>query len=474
MKNSDNGKGLPKIDIPEGLSEKIKKNVPALAAEQRKKKMRTLFGLSSVACLALVLVGVLLFHFLPLIYGGAAAEDFKSNGSFDMMGDYVGGDRAPSSSAPELSDGDLSFSPSAPEESLGSSSPGGENENGQIQAGLLTAGEWCDNDNFPFFGNLMQTNDTFKKAAEYFGMMPTSRITVTLRYEDGTAAVSRRVTLLNGDGKVLWKGVTDHDGVVYLFVSPFMSDSASPDRIAVEKEEGSEYFDLDKSVSDHSFVLTDRKEAGQLLDLMLLCDTTGSMGDELEYLKVETEGILRETAAKYPGWSIRFSVCFYRDIGDSYVVKLNPFTSDLSVAVGHLKAEYASGGGDTPEAVHTAMYDALNKVQWDSDADVKLMMLLLDAPTHPEADDNRVLREAVEKAAAEGVRIIGIAGSDTDKTTEYMLRSMSILSGGSYVFLTNDSGIGNDHMEPTVGEYTVKKLNALLVEIIGRYLGGQA
>jgi hypothetical protein len=38
------------------------------------------------------------------------------------------------------------------------------------------------------------------------------------------------------------------------------------------------------------------------------------------------------------------------------------------------------------------------------------------------------------------------------------------------VFITNDSGIGNDHLEPTVGEFKVEYLNDLMVRLINQYL----
>lgn len=49
------------------------------------------------------------------------------------------------------------------------------------------------------------------------------------------------------------------------------------------------------------------------------------------------------------------------------------------------------------------------------------------------------------------------------------MRFLASATGGTYVFLTDDSGIGNDHLEPAVGEYEVKPLNDLLVEVIRRY-----
>ena len=56
-----------------------------------------------------------------------------------------------------------------------------------------------------------------------------------------------------------------------------------------------------------------------------------------------------------------------------------------------------------------------------------------------------------------------------DKNTEFMLRFFSIPTGGTYVFITNDSGVGNDHIAATVGEYQVEHLNDLMVRLINKY-----
>ncbi len=50
---------------------------------------------------------------------------------------------------------------------------------------------------------------------------------------------------------------------------------------------------------------------------------------------------------------------------------------------------------------------------------------------------------------------------------------MGILTGGSYVFLTDDSGIGGDHIEPTVGEFEVELLNDLLARLIVESVDGR-
>ena len=72
-------------------------------------------------------------------------------------------------------------------------------------------------------------------------------------------------------------------------------------------------------------------------------------------------------------------------------------------------------------------------------------------------------------AAEKGVRIIPVAGSGIDKSTEYLMRSFALTTNGTYVFLTDHSGVGNAHIEPTTDEYEVEKFNDLLIRVIGQF-----
>ena len=73
--------------------------------------------------------------------------------------------------------------------------------------------------------------------------------------------------------------------------------------------------------------------------------------------------------------------------------------------------------------------------------------------------------------AEKGIRLIPLASSGVNTETEFLLRSWAVMTGGTYTFLTNHSGIGGDHLEPTIGEYEVEKLNDLLVRVIAEYCG---
>ncbi|MGB1699426.1 MAG: hypothetical protein ACPHRO_05700, partial [Nannocystaceae bacterium] len=60
--------------------------------------------------------------------------------------------------------------------------------------------------------------------------------------------------------------------------------------------------------------------------------------------------------------------------------------------------------------------------------------------------------------------------SGVDKSTEFLMRMADVATGGTYIFLTDDSGIGNSHIEPTIGEYQVEPLNELLIRVIKQSL----
>lgn len=73
------------------------------------------------------------------------------------------------------------------------------------------------------------------------------------------------------------------------------------------------------------------------------------------------------------------------------------------------------------------------------------------------------------KAAEKGIKIISVTASGIDKETEFLMRFISISTNGTYVFITDHSGIGESHLEPTVGQYQVEYLNDLMVRLINKY-----
>lgn len=207
------------------------------------------------------------------------------------------------------------------------------------------------------------------------------------------------------------------------------------------------------------------------LDVQLLLDTTGSMGDELSYLQSEFDHIAAQLKTRFPNVTPRWSLVVYRDHGDDYVTRTFDFTADAARFRENLRAQSAAGGGDTPEAVVEGMTAGL-KQSWRTANNVaKLSFWVADAPAHP--GEGRALAATVRDAKKKGVHVYPVASSDTDDTAEYQMRATAQMTGGRYVFLTNDSGIGNSHAEPHIPCYNVTRLDHAIVRMISVELSGR-
>lgn len=348
------------------------------------------------------------------------------------------------------------------------SRPGNEQE-----AGILTAGSWNDNLHWDFWLRLMNSNNGYDNSITAFRLNTSGRYEVKVT-SNGAPVKGASVLLYNenAENTPVFKAATDSQGRAYLFENAFCSDitqNGVPDYISVSSGPYTARINITPDKREYQIDLDSSRQAPRQLDLMLIMDTTGSMADELSYLQKELENVLKVIADKNPGLDMRLSVNFYRDDGDEYIVKSNQFTSDLSSAVRILQAQAADGGGDYEEAADEALYDGIYNHQWREES-TKILLMVMDAPPHQTDEASRNLIKAIEKAAETGVRIIPVSGSGVNRDTEFLMRALAVLTGGEYVFLTDDSGIGGGHLEPTIGEFQVYKLNELLINLISGYL----
>ena len=81
----------------------------------------------------------------------------------------------------------------------------------------------------------------------------------------------------------------------------------------------------------------------QALDLALVIDATGSMGDELNYLKIEIDHIATTVKRLFPNVEQRFALILYRDKGDQYVTRTFDFTTSLANFRSTLARQHADG-----------------------------------------------------------------------------------------------------------------------------------
>ena len=333
----------------------------------------------------------------------------------------------------------------------------------QAEAFVLTAAEWNDNENWPFFTNLVNSG---KLTFPSYGVDPRGRVKVTLTDDAGTPLPGETVKLQTGDA-IVWEAKTDKNGVAFLFHDP----DAAPTHVLLEGDDGRYPLEIPEGgdaqnpgqmrpADELTIVRSPRAAKPEELQVMFIVDTTGSMGDELAYLQKDFNAIAEDAGSD----GVRYSVNFYRDEGDEYVTRCNPFTADIGEVHSLINAEYADGGGDTPEAVAEILTETMAGDAGWSDSAAKLAFLIFDAPPHYGRE--QALVAAVRAAAAKGIRVVPVVASNADRETELFGRALAICTGGTYVFLTDDSGVGDEHLEPIVGDHEVELLHDVIVRII--------
>jgi Mg-chelatase subunit ChlD len=205
------------------------------------------------------------------------------------------------------------------------------------------------------------------------------------------------------------------------------------------------------------------------MDLALVVDTTGSMGDEMAYLQAELDTIVARLKREAGNLDLRIGLVVYRDEGDDYVVRSAPLTGDIGAVRATLARQEAGGGGDTPEAVDQAMA-AAGRFQWRAGA-AKAILLVADAPPHEEAFAPTLA--ATQSLRARGVQIVPVAASGVEDSAQYMMRTMAALTQGRYIFLTDDSGVGDAHAEPDVACYVVSRLDQVIARVLAGFVEGR-
>jgi hypothetical protein len=343
--------------------------------------------------------------------------------------------------------------------------------NGGITPGTLTAGAWDDNANFDFYRSYLAEVEA--NPADVAGGLPSvpraDRMTITVLDGNGLTFGGATVTIAaagapvftttsGADGRVLffpaWAGVTGE--LTITATGQGMTGTATA-------QTGDATASVMLPAVSHL--------PPNAVDVALVVDTTGSMGDELEYLKVELEAITGAVQTTFPGISQRWALVVYRDenMGDAYDVRTTPFTDDIGAFQKVLAQQSAGGGGDFPEIPDRGLEGAA-QLAWRPGNVARLVFLVGDAPTH--ADRAPRFANAVASLRTSGVRIYPVGASGIDEVAEYEFRTAAELSGGRYLFLTDDSGVGDPHKEPTLPCYLVTKLNQAMVRMIAIELSG--
>ena len=425
---------------------------------------------------------------------GGSTEGDTSDGEFSGGGSAEGGDgdvdtepappimdapeKAPDGVAPDYS----VESPDSPSDSVDPSDPEDPVEPEvpddvvTLPAGMITAGAVNDNDGYAQWLELFLQSDSGNgKFYQYtnpdysWGFNSLNRVKVTVTNGEKPVA-GATVVATDVQGVEEFSAITDALGNAYLFTTL--------DEGIVNVSGGELSADGRFDKDNRELVLDLGGEVNKLnvIEIMLVVDVTGSMGDEIDFLKAELADVINRIAANDSDTVIKLAMLFYRDTNDKVPFDYYDFVdvtteSGLAQQQKALNEQVAMGGGDYPEAVDEALDMAVSQ-QWSTGATTKIIFQVLDAPAHTGEKYATKLVNATKSAAEQGIRICPIICSGAADVTEYTMREAAIYTGGTFVYVTDDSGIGGSHHDPDVPNVTVELLNSLMVRLVKGYHTG--
>lgn len=346
-------------------------------------------------------------------------------------------------------------------------------EDGKVyRTKLVTAGEVNDFNKWTMWEDY--TDNEFKQWSQKWKLSPNQRYCIQLQNKNNVPVIGQKVWLKRKDNNVVvWNATTDNTGKAELWAGMNAIGAANDTEYYIEVGNNKKIQRPTIFTNGINKMELDIPcNISNTVDIAFVVDATGSMGDEIEFLKLELEDVLRKTFDRFSDLDLRAASVFYRDKGDEYIAKHTGFNSDLLKTLNFIKLQKAGGGGDTPEAVESALQTALDSLEWSAGARARLMFLILDAPPHDGTENE--LYTLIEKAASKGIRVIPIVCSGADKSTEFLMRSLALATNGTYVFLTDDSGVGGKHIKPTTDAFNVELLNNLLQRLIGQSIYAEA
>lgn len=174
------------------------------------------------------------------------------------------------------------------------------------------------------------------------------------------------------------------------------------------------------------------------VDVVFAIDTTSSMTGLIESAKKTVWSIATRVKQIDPQANVRIGIVAFRDLGDDYVTKDFPLSDDLDAMYLNLTGLRAEGGGDIPEDVDAALYDAVHKMPWRAAAK-KMVFVVGDAPPASRGDVPGYL-ETAREAASQGIVVNAIrAGWASD--TQVAFASLASAGRGDFSTIQQDGGV---------------------------------
>ncbi len=178
---------------------------------------------------------------------------------------------------------------------------------------------------------------------------------------------------------------------------------------------------------------------GHQIEVVFILDTTSSMSGLIQAAKEKIWSIATTMASAEQAPDIRMGLVAFRDRGDTYVTRVLDLSQDLDSMYASLMDFRAQGGGDGPESVNQALYEAINHISWSEDENVyKVAFLIGDAPPHMDYNDDVKFPVTLEMAKRKGI-VVNTIQSGQNHSTSPVWKHIAQLGYGEY-FQVENSG----------------------------------
>ncbi len=209
--------------------------------------------------------------------------------------------------------------------------------------------------------------------------------------------------------------------------------------------------------------------ARRTIDLAFVLDTTGSMSEEIDAVKQTIKTVAEKLSTDQT--DVRIGLVEYKDRGDDVVTKTYAFSSDLGAFARSINGLVAAGGGDLPEDMQKGISDALEKLQWRSDAVSRMVVVIADAPPHLDYQDEKTFAESAKIAASKGIKLFTVSASGMDDTGQLVMRQLAQFTGASNMFVlrggAGPQSVGGGDPKSSCGgvqeQYSSGKLDKLIL-----------
>ncbi|MEM7116199.1 MAG: vWA domain-containing protein [Chloroflexota bacterium] len=326
----------------------------------------------------------------------------------------------------------------------------------------LTAGEVDDNAAWTAYLSYLNSYT----ATDVLAVDVSQRRQIAVRDMAGDPILDAQLTIL-ANNQIVTTLATHSDGTALFFPRAYPTQSASYTVRAVANGVISSV--PLANVGATTITLSRGNTAPAQLDLVILLDATGSMGDEIAQLKANIDQIASDVALLAAQPDTRMALIAYRDEGDSaFVTRTLDFVSNVADFTAFLDGIEARGGGDYPEALDVALAEAMQGLSWRTTPTVQLAFVVADAPPHVEVTASNNYAFSMQQAAEQGIKIFPIASSGLDAQGEYIFRQLAQFTNGRFLFLIDPPGQTDttNSNNFAVNNFTITALDDLIVDII--------